>query len=107
MGQVPPPLTNALVDVTDRRFLDRGYALVRYAVTDGWHAKDDPYVKDRLIGLPKMSAEDEIALAWGSPVPHSELIKHITWVLLLLPTGLVLYWGLFRKTTKSNAYEKH
>jgi hypothetical protein len=99
VGQIPAPLVDGSVLVTDRRFIDKGYAKVNYIASNGWIAADDKYITDQLNNRPKMTLDEEVVRALKVPPKHSQSIRYAIWILLALPSCLLLLWGVFGKQT--------
>jgi hypothetical protein len=94
---VPAPLPAGRVLVTDRRLMRQGWSQLSYLATNDWVAGNDPRVTFRAKNSRKSALEAEVLGAMGIKPGGSDQLRHLIWVLLALPLGILGLKGLLNK----------
>ena len=102
IGPIPPPPPPGSVFVWDRRFEKQGVPRLDYAIRKGaWLSSEEPGLLARVRATPKSSFDDEYLKRHGVRSRHSDFERHLIWVCLVLPLGLVAGRALFGKSNQS------
>ena len=103
MASIPPRLSEGAFAVTDRRFMDQGYASFRYVVTNRWLPMDDANIARLMAHSPKGTLESEVHRNLYTPQTGKlSLGGALMVVLLLCPFGALLIWRWRAKTQHNN-----
>jgi hypothetical protein len=110
LPQIPFQLPDGKVLVSDRRFLNRGHAVVNYATTTNW--VNAGYLQAHLDTMPQMSLKDEVLNEMGiKPLmqtektadvaaPKTRVIRFLLGICVALPIAMLLIHFRSKNKTK-------
>jgi hypothetical protein len=95
--QIPPPLPEGRVLVTDRRLANNGGSRLDYILTNGWAGASESMLALRARHTPQSSLEEEVLDTFGIKRPSTSLMRIIVWIVLAAPSSLLLASIVFKR----------